>query len=444
MRRRIISFVLLVAMIVSIMPTASVFAAPDAQNLSAADLRAALTRLAGEHVILAMAATNAAVNGSDAEFQATANALDQNSIELADTIGLVYGQDARDAFLPLWRSHIGFFVDYTQAAAAGDEAGKQEAMENLAGYRNDFGAFLSGANPNVTKDAVAQVFGPHTQLLTDAIDAQVAGDHATAYSKIREAYQQATTDIAKTLAVAIDQQFPDQFSGDADSPAADLRATLTRQLGEHVALADMATNAALQGRQAEFEAVATALDGNSVDLSMSIASVYGEDAGDAFLPLWRTHIGFFVDYTQGAAAGDQAQMDTALQNLQGYRQDFAAFITGANPNLTTDAVTSLLTPHVQLLTASIDAQANQDFETAFGQFREAYAQAATDIAGGLSGAIVQQFPDTFPTTMMPEQMPDTGRGGESSLPWMHYLLIGIVAALGLGYTMTRRLAQVTA
>jgi hypothetical protein len=77
--------------------------------------------------------------------------------------------------------------------------------------------------------------------------------------------------------------------------AADLRVALNKLLGEHVILAADATGAALGGRSAEFEAAAAALDGNSQDIAAAVGSVYGAPAGEAFLPLWRKHIGFVVD-----------------------------------------------------------------------------------------------------------------------------------------------------
>src|SRR5436190_696464 len=87
----------------------------------------------------------------------------------------------------------------------------------------------------------------------------------------------------------------------ATATASDLRAALTALLGEHTYLAASATNAAIGGRTAEFQAAAAALDSNSVDLSKAIGSVYGADAESAFLTGWRNHIGLFVDYTTGVA-----------------------------------------------------------------------------------------------------------------------------------------------
>jgi hypothetical protein len=114
-------------------------------------------------------------------------------------------------------------------------------------------------------------------------------------------------------------------------PASELRAKLNILLQEHTYVAAGATNAALGGRQGEFEAAAGALDANSVDLSKAIGMVYGAGAENAFLALWRKHIGFFVDYTTGVATKDKAKHDKAVNDLVGYTQDFGAFLASANP-----------------------------------------------------------------------------------------------------------------
>src|SRR5262245_65232620 len=72
-------------------------------STKAAGLRAALNTMMQEHVYLAAAATNAALNGRDAEFKAAGGALDANGVALSKAIGSVYGADAEKAFLPLWR-----------------------------------------------------------------------------------------------------------------------------------------------------------------------------------------------------------------------------------------------------------------------------------------------------------------------------------------------------
>jgi hypothetical protein len=180
----------------------------------------------------------------------------------------------------------------------------------------------------------------------------------------------------------------------ATSPGTDLRTALNTLLQEHVYLAAAATNAALGGRNSEFAAAAGALDSNSVAISKGIGLVYGDDAGTAFLALWRKHIGFFVDYTVGVAKKDKKKQDQAVQALVGYTQDFGAFIASANPNLPTMAVAELVKTHVLTLKTVVDAQASGDQAKAFVAQRAAAGHMAM-IANPLADAIAKQFPDRF-------------------------------------------------
>ena len=176
----------------------------------AADLRVALDRLLGEHAMLAVFAMQKGAQGGK-DFNAIAAALDENTVALGDAIGSVYGDEARDGFLKLWRDHIGFFVEYTQAAAAGDQAGKDAAIQKLDGYRQAFAEFLAGANPNLEAGPVADLLQQHVNQLTAALDTYLAGDFAEAYTQIRQAYEH-MYGTGDALAGAIVAQFPDNFA----------------------------------------------------------------------------------------------------------------------------------------------------------------------------------------------------------------------------------------
>src|SRR5262245_5169394 len=177
----------------------------------AAGLKSALNTLFQEHVYLAAAATGAALGGREAEFKAAAGALDQNSVAISRAIGSVYGNDAEQAFLPLWRKHIGFAVDYTVGVAGNDKAKQDKAVNDLIGYTKDLGAFLNAANPNLPTSVVAELVQHHVVSLKSVIDAQAAKDPAKAYMALRTAagHMQA---IADPLADAIVKQFPDRFA----------------------------------------------------------------------------------------------------------------------------------------------------------------------------------------------------------------------------------------
>lgn len=176
-------------------------------DTSASELRAGLTALLQEHVYLAGIATGTALGGGD--LAAPAATLDANSVRLSEAIASVYGDDAGETFLGLWRKHIEFFVDYTTASATGDEAGKEAARAGLDAYREDFGAFISSANPNLPKDAVAEALIPHVATLFAAIDAQAASDPGQ-FDALAEAASH-MPETARVLASGIAQQFPKKF-----------------------------------------------------------------------------------------------------------------------------------------------------------------------------------------------------------------------------------------
>ena len=180
----------------------------------------------------------------------------------------------------------------------------------------------------------------------------------------------------------------------AAATAGELKAALNTLLQEHVYLAAGATGAALGGRQAEFQAAAAALDGNSQDIAKAIGSVYGADAGTAFLGLWRRHIGFVVDYTTGLATKDAAKQTQAVNALLGYTQEFAAFLSGANPNLPKDAVAGLVKTHILTLKDVVDAQAAKDPQRTWATLRMAGMHMSM-IANPLADAIVKQCPSKF-------------------------------------------------
>lgn len=360
-------------------------------DTGAAELRAGLSTLLSEHVYLAGYATDAALGERAEEYDAAVAALDQNSIDLAAAIGSVYGEEAEGSFLEGWRTHIGFFVDYTNGVATGDEAAQQEAADNLAQYGQDFGAFLESANPNLTQDAIAMDLETHVSTLVAAVNAQAAGD-PEAFSLLRAAANHMPM-TGTVLADAISQQNPDMFDGSATSGAAELRAGLNTLLSEHVYLAAGATNAALGGREDGFNSAAAALDENSVALSEAIGSVYGDEAAESFLGGWRTHIGFFVDYTNGVATGDEEMQNTAVDNLVNYSDDFGAFI-GEATGLPADVVAELVGEHVLTLKDVVDQQAAGDQMAAYMSLRDA-ANHMSMIADPLAEAIVDQTPENF-------------------------------------------------
>ena len=356
----------------------------------AAKLRSGLTALLQEHVYLAGIATGTALAGGELRARRRharhelRRPVRRPSVRSTATPAASVPRAVAQAHRLLRRLHARARPPRTRPRSS-------KARTDLDGYRADFGAFLASANPNLPKDAVADALTPHVATLFAAIDAQAAKS-PTAFDKLKDSGDRTCRIRRRFLPGAIVKQFPDKFAGDTESGSSKLLATLTRALQEHVYLAGIATGTALGG--GDLAPPAATLDTNSVELSEAIGSVYGDAAGKQFLELWRKHIGFFVDYTTGKATKDNAKIEKARTDLDGYRADFGAFLASANPNLTKDAVADALTPHVASLFAAIDAQAAKD-PSATDKLRVA-AEHMPGTAAVLAGAIAKQFPDKFP------------------------------------------------
>ncbi len=356
-----------------------------------ADLRFALASGLGQHALLASLTTHRGLEGGK-DFEAAAEALEANTVALGDAIGSVFGDEAKATFLELWRAHIGFFVDYTVATAAKDDAKKTKAGEDLAGYSRDFAAFLAGAT-DLPADVLEAELNNHVMHLAGSVDAYAAGDYAKAYELTDMAYQHMVA-TGGTLADAIAAKFPDKFAAmdDATKSAVDLRIALDSALGEHAFLASNATHRGLEGSKA-FDAAAGQLEINTVALGDAIGSVFGDEAKATFLELWRAHIGFFVDYTVGTATKDDAKKTKAGEDLAGYSRDFGAFLATAT-GLPADVLSAELDSHIKHLAGSIDAYAAGDYAEAYELMDMGYTHmwATGDV---LSEAIVSTMPDKF-------------------------------------------------
>jgi peptidoglycan hydrolase-like protein with peptidoglycan-binding domain len=180
----------------------------------------------------------------------------------------------------------------------------------------------------------------------------------------------------------------------ASTKAADLRVAMNRLLREHVNLSLNVLRNAYDGSP-QFAASADSLDKNTQDIATAVGSVYGQGAHDAFLKLWRNHIGFFANYTTGLKTNDAAKMQQAKLDLQQYSFDFATLMNGANPTYFVKA--ALMTnanAHVAQLLSSMDAYAKGDYATAYSLQREGDAHMGM-VADYLSGGIVKQYPEKF-------------------------------------------------
>ena len=344
----------------------------------AVNLRVTLNRLLGEHMLIAVNATQVALLGGKS-FDAEGAELQANTDDLAAAIGSLYGDDAKAAFANQWNAHNGYFVNYTVGTAKNDEAAKKTAVDGLLKYQKDFGAFLAGATGQPV-DAVQAQLGMHVMHTAKAVDAFGTKDYSGSYANAAAGYVHmgATGDI---LAGAIAKQ---KSLGETSSPAADLRVKLDDLLGEHAALAIVAMERGFDGSP-DFDAAAASLDKNTVALGELIGSAYGDEAKTTFLNQWRAHIGFFVTYVTALSKKDDAGQAEAKKGLDGYIAEHGQFLATAT-GLPADAVKAQLQMHVDELLKTIDAYAAGNYDEAAAGARQSFAhmyETGDALAGGI-------------------------------------------------------------
>lgn len=353
----------------------------------AAGLRTDLTALLQEHVLLTGITTAATLAGQDAG--PASAVLDQNAGALGAVVSGLYGEPTGAEFLGLWQRHTAGLVGFTSVAASEDKAAVDTAKADLTAIQGEIAKVLNSANPQLTPDAVGESLGAYATSVQAAIAAQAKKDPAAPTKLKAAADKMATTGIV--LAAGIVKQKKDEVPGKIDAVSAVLRTSLTVKLQEHAYLTGMVTAATVGG--GDPTATAEALDENSLELSRAIGAVYGDEAARRFLQLWRQHIGFIVDFTEGAGVGDTAKMDAARSALDGYRRTFASFLSDANPNLAEAAVAQDLGSQMDSFLLAVEAQAAKD-PAQLNKLREAASHMpATALL--LATAIARQFPTKF-------------------------------------------------
>ena len=100
---------------------------PDAP---ATALRVAIDRALGEHAFLLGEVIRTGI-ADGADFNAAAEALEQNSEDVIGAITDVYGAEAGEAFGEQWRNHVAYIADYGRALADGDEDAAQLAGKSV-------------------------------------------------------------------------------------------------------------------------------------------------------------------------------------------------------------------------------------------------------------------------------------------------------------------------
>jgi len=289
-------------------PSQAVGARADSK---AADLRARLDLLFGEHVIVIAKDSLAATANRADEYAGYATLLTINGNDLSAVMNSAFGASAAARFDQIWATQNTYFVDYTIGIASHDSGKSDGAASGLVnGFVPAFAKFMNSM-ASIPLDPITQLTTEQVLEIKAIIDDQAALNNAKVFVDLDRAYAHAAR-LGDALAPAIASKFPDKFPGDPADKAVDFRVSLDTLLQEHAYLATMTTSAATGGRSTEQAAALTAMAANADSLGTLFSSVFGATTATRFDQVWGARDAELVVY---AGNGDDATRQTALNSL---------------------------------------------------------------------------------------------------------------------------------
>lgn len=405
------------------------------------ELRATLDSLLSEHYALAVDSMMKIYDGDEAADAAVAT-LDANAADMEPVIASVYGDEGGAAFVEIFDKHNMGTDDYAAAVKADDESMQEEALAQIQSFVDEMGEFLGTATEgNLPEDGATAALREHEDFIQETFDLYVEGDYEAAYTSYLDGFTQ-IFGAGSAISGAISAQFPDQFS-DPNTPAGDFRATVNRIAAEHFALAQLSMTKGFNGAE-DFDFADWAQDQNTEEFRTALASVYGEEANNQFVELWNNeHISVQGDLANATAADDQDGVEQASSTLTStFATELGTFLNSATEDrMPLDETIAGVQAHENSVVDTFSQYVAGDYATSYETYRAGYA-IMFDIGKGLSGAIVDQFPENFENTA-PEKMPATGLGGTANqsntmLLWVALSMMILLGAGTMTYRQTRK------
>lgn len=165
------------------------------------ELRVTLNNQLGEHAELLVLVSLDELEKSETEKEPSLEALERNSTDLAATIGSVYGEEAEKEFLELWQSRNDHFVDYIISSKNNNEAGIEQANQDLSEDTEEIALLLADKTGNNQEELVND-FNKQVEQFTGIVQARGNGNNERFY-ELRSELSRHMAELADQLAVAL-------------------------------------------------------------------------------------------------------------------------------------------------------------------------------------------------------------------------------------------------
>jgi hypothetical protein len=329
--------------------------------------------LLGQHTVLASDMMRARVRRDPDFAQAAEVALTRNTQALSSLVATILGSDAGRTFSDLWAQHVTQLYAYADATAAGSAqaAAKDQARKRLTTLERQLGDLLvAGSKGRLDRTAARQQIAMHVDGLLAQADAYAAKDYARADAAYDQDFQHGFA-MGGAAAAAL---LPKADASALTTPTWQLRSGLTQLLGEHVALV-VASMRASTTNEADFAALASALNKNTAGLAGAIDTLFGPAAGHGFQSLWADHVDALLDATQATAKHDTPAVAAAQARLRKFEPALATFLSGAlGSRLGADALARAFATHDTMLVDEAAAYQAKDYTRAHDLGYQAYDQ----------------------------------------------------------------------
>jgi hypothetical protein len=381
-------------------------AEPASGPLTGGEFTLQYQALFGQHTMLAADMMRGRIRNDPDLAQAANAAIGKNTDALGKLYSGEFGSTVAQQFIAPWTGHVTSLFNYARGLGANDQAAVAQAKVQVTGYEGQLADFFARqSHGRLTRAAALSVVADHVTHLLDQADQFAAKDYAKSDVTYREAYAHAFSagkDIATVLLPA------DQTTTLA-APTWRLRSALTQLLGEHVELVVGALRAGATDAP-DFTAAASAVNGNTTDLTGAMGVLFNASTGTAFQQLWADHIELLVQYAASLAKDDESSRAQILAGLNGFEARLSAFLSGATgKKLASQQLAKALQAHDAMLRQQVDAFVAKDYVTAHDVAYSTYQEMF-----GLSGQLAQAFGETV-AKRLPVGAAQTGRGGEAAI-----------------------------
>jgi hypothetical protein len=197
---------------VAVAPAHDMSRPPGGMNAAKLAFHDQMRKLWEDHITWTRLAIVTFFDGS-AGFNATAERLLQNQVDIGDAIKPFYGEEAGNQLTALLHDHITIAVELLQAAKAGDQEKLEDASKRWYANANDIADFLAAADPeHWPQETMRAAMKTHLdQTLAEAVH-ELNGEYAASVADYEEIHHH-ILEMADLLSDGIIRAFPREFRG---------------------------------------------------------------------------------------------------------------------------------------------------------------------------------------------------------------------------------------